>query len=149
MGSLTGLGITSDQQLMKIANDLHLPPIQYIGFADDMKKLPIGLSIINLGNNRIGGTHWTLLWVDPDIKGTKGTLRPTASIIYADSYGVGPEDYIIKLAGNKPIYWNTKQVQGYSESYCGIWALCFAAAISDKKNTQQALSDYVSQYHTI
>jgi len=135
--SLTGLGITSDSQLVQIASDLRLPPIQYIGFADDMKALPIGLSIINLGNNRIGGTHWTMLWVDPDM------------ITYADSYGVGPEDYIIKLAGDKPLYWNTRQVQGYDESYCGVWALCFATAIQNQKNKPQALNDYVSQFHAV
>lgn len=137
MKSITGLGITSDSQLIQIAKDINLPPIKFIGFAEELTKLPLGLSIINLGDNHIGGTHWTMLWVDPN------------EIIYSDSYGVGPEDEIIKLAENRPIFWNTKQVQGYSESYCGVWALCFAKAIYNKKNKQQALNDYIDQFRDL
>lgn len=137
MKSISGYGITSDHQLVELAAKMGLPPIQHIGFVEEMSSIPLGLSIINLGNNRMGGTHWTMLYSDPN------------EILYADSYGVGPEDKIIQLAGDKSIYWNTKQVQGYDETYCGIWVLCFAKAIVGKKNKPQALNDYVAQFDAV
>ena len=132
------LGITSDVQLREIAKRLGLPKINYIGFAEDLRTLPKdGLSIINLGDQKIGGTHWTMLWVESD------------RIIYFDSYGVGPEDQIIKLAEERDVIFNTKQVQGYSEEHCGIWALMCAKFISDKKNRAQALNDFTAQFKAV
>jgi len=46
MKSFKELGITSDTQLREIAKKMGLPPIQYIGFAEDMPELRKGLSII-------------------------------------------------------------------------------------------------------
>jgi len=132
------LGITSDEQLRDIAKQMGLPKINYIGFAEDMRKLPKdGLSIINLGDDQQGGTHWTMLWVEKDY------------VIYFDSYGVGPEDNIIKLADKRTIAYNTKQIQGYTESFCGIWALCAAAFIAKKKDKATALNEFVDQFQNM
>lgn len=132
------LGITSDEQLRDIAKQIGLPKINYIGFAENLRKLPKdGLSIINLGDDQQGGTHWTMLWVEPEY------------VIYFDSYGVGPEDNIIRLAGRRTISYNTKQIQGYTESFCGIWALCAAAFIAKKKHKATALNEFVDQFQNM
>lgn len=131
------LGITSDQQLVDLAKKMGLK-VNYIGFAEDMKKLPKdGLSIINLGDDNMGGSHWTMLWVEPD------------KITYFDSYGVGPENNIIKLAGDRQVIFNKKQVQRYEEEHCGVWVLCAAAAIANKKNKPQALEEYIDQFKQV
>lgn len=131
------LGITSDQQLRQIAEWMGLPSISYIGFAEDLRKLPEGLSIINLGGHQ-GGTHWTMLWAEPKM------------VIYCDSYGVGPEDNIIKLARGRPIIFNTKQVQRYDEAHCGIWVLLSALAIQDGKKRgiepKKALDSFIGGF---
>lgn len=121
---MNGLGLTSDSQLLELAKKMGLPKINYIGFAENIRRLYNGLSIINLGDDSIGGTHWTLLWVDND------------NIVYFDSYGVPPEDPIIQHSDKRNIFYNEKQVQGYSEEYCGVWVLMAAKAIYDgyKKN---------------
>jgi hypothetical protein len=135
------LGITSDFQLDEISKKMGLPKIQYIGFAEDLRKLPKGLSIINLGGSNRGGTHWTMLWVEFD------------RIIYFDSYGVGPEDRIIKLGGERQVIFNTKQVQRYEEEHCGVWVLLAAKAISDakknNKDTVEALDKFVDRYKAV
>lgn len=128
----SGLGITSDSQLRILAKSMGLPPIKYIGFAEDMKTLPNGLSIINIGGETVGGTHWTMLWVEPQ------------RIIYSDSYGVGPEDNIILLANGRDIIYNIKQVQRYDEAHCGVWALLSAKAIFEKKGLDQFMDQYKS-----
>lgn len=83
--AINGLGVTSDQQLKRLAAQLGVD-ITYIGYADDLEKLPLGFSIINLGNLQQGGTHWTLLYNDGN------------QIVYFDSYGALPEDSIIHYA---------------------------------------------------
>lgn len=133
---MDGLGITSDRQLLDLAEKNGLQ-INYIGFAEDLDTLPNGFSIINLGDDRLGGTHWTMLYSDPN------------QVIYSDSYGVGPEDIILQLARGRDVYWNTKQVQGYHESYCGVWVLCTALAIKDEKNKTEALNKYLSQFENV
>lgn len=132
------LGITSDTQLKQIAKEMKLPKINYIGFAEPMDKLPKGLSIINIGGELAGGTHWTMLWVEPK------------QLIYFDSYGVGPEDRIIKLAGDRKVIYNTKQVQRYEEQHCGIWVLLAALAIHEaQKNgsdTAIAINQFIDRF---
>lgn len=134
------LGITSDLQLEQFAKQMGLPKIQYTGFAEDMRSLPMGLSIINIGGHQ-GGTHWTMLWVEVD------------RIIYFDSYGVGPEDNIIKLAGDRHVIYNTKQLQRYEEEYCGIWALLAAKAINDAKkkgiDTATAIDHFADDFRAV
>ena len=133
---MDGLGITSDKQLLDLAEKNGLP-INYIGFAEDLDTLPIGFSIINLGDDNLGGTHWTMLYSDQN------------QVIYSDSYGVGPEDIILQLARGRDVYWNTKQVQGYHEAYCGVWVLCTALALKGQKNKTEALNKYLSQFETV
>lgn len=133
-----GLGITSDGQLREIANKMDLPAISYIGFAEDLGNLHDGLSIINLGDSYRSGTHWVALWVEPK------------RLTYFDSYGVGPEDEIIQLAGDRKIHYNTKQVQRYEEAHCGVWALLAAKAIIDsKKDSSEAIDDFVASFEAV
>lgn len=132
------LGITSDVQLRDFASRMGMS-LNFIGFAEELKSLPEGINIINLGDEIIGGTHWTLLLVGSRSK----------QVVYFDSYGVGPEDRIIQLTPKGwTIYYSKKQIQGYSEQHCGIWALMGAKHIWGKKNMPQALEDFLSDYKT-
>jgi len=94
-----------------------------------------------LGDEARGGSHWTLLFVDD------------TAAYYFDSYGVGPEDNLIKLAHEKgfTIWVNSAQVQGYYEEYCGIWALLAAVALNnaEPKKRVDALTEFVSQFKTV
>lgn len=141
MNGWGSLGITSDATLRQLAAQMRLPKIKYIGFIEDLNAIPDGVSIINLGDNQLSGTHWVLLWSDPK------------QIIYSDSYGVGPEDRVIELAGDKPIYYNTRQVQGFKDSFCGIWVLLTAKAIVDaKKNgidAHKALDTFMNSFEAV
>lgn len=133
-----GLGITSDEQLREIANKMDLPAISYIGFAEDLGTLHEGLTIINLGDSYRSGTHWVALWVEPK------------RLTYFDSYGVGPEDEIIQLAGDRKIHYNTKQVQRYDEAYCGVWALLAARAIANsKKDPPKAIDEFAASFQSV
>lgn len=138
------LGITSDSQLLSLAKKAGMQ-IRYIGFAEDMRSLEQGISIINLGDQHRGGSHWTLL-----------LYPPQGNLIYFDSYGVGPEDSIVKLAkeAGKHITYSTKQLQGYNESHCGIWVLMAAKDIWDSIKKEpasggSALSSFVDKYTAV
>ena len=135
--SFKDLGITSDAQLNELAAKMGLR-VNYIGFADSLNKLPPnGLSIINLGDESRGGTHWTMLWVEDD------------SIYYMDSYGVGLENDIIRLAGRRRVIFNKKQIQRYEEEHCGVWVLMAAKYLSQKKDKAAALDEFISQFKAV
>lgn len=138
MSAIRGFGITTDNQLRELARDMGFS-LNYVGFAENIPKhLPIGFNIINLGDNKIGGTHWTLWYVDPLLKFS----------VYFDSYGGPPEDPILQKSPY-PIIVNGKQVQKYNEDYCGIWALTCASFINRAKDKKIALNDFVDRYKSV
>lgn len=122
------LDITSDNKLKELSKKLNLNCV-YIGFAEYLpKKSKNGLYIINLGNNKIQGTHWTCLF----IKNKEG--------FYSDSFGMPPEDYIRVFCRNNNIKldWNEKkQLQHINEKLCGVWVLLTGLFLqnNDKKNS--------------
>lgn len=138
---MEGLGITSDSQLITMAKAMGLPKINYIGFAENIDKINNGLTIINLGDDYLGGTHWTIFWADGD------------NLVYFDSYGGPPEDNIIRFAGNRKVSYNEKQVQGYHEEYCGVWVLLAGKAMYDgyKKNRDPiaGLSIFIDRFKAV
>lgn len=140
MRSIKGLGMTTDSQLLELANRMGLPQINYIGFAEDLRRINNGLTIINLGDDFIGGTHWTIFWADND------------NLVYFDSYGAPPEDNILRYAGNRTVSYNEKQVQGYHEEFCGVWVLLAGLAMYEgyKKNKDPAgaLKAFIDSYHS-
>jgi len=132
--SFSDLGLTSETQLIDLARKMGMK-VNYVGFAESLNKLPPnGLSIINLGDESRGGTHWVMLWVED------------ATITYMDSYGVGPEDDIIRLAGKRRIIFNKKQIQRYEEEHCGVWVLLCAKFLSQKKDKATALNQFISRF---
>lgn len=137
MYTFESLGITDGAQLRTIALQMGFE-LQYIGFAEDMRELPNGVSIINIGGHQ-GGTHWTMLWADQH------------EVLYADSYATGPEDQIISLAHGRPLYYNNLQVQRYEEEHCGVWALLAGRAIMKRGNTSpvDALDAFLSRYQPV
>lgn len=138
--SFKDLQITSDEQLRKIGQNLGLH-INYIGFNEELENIPIGVNIINLGDDgRFGtGTHWCLLY-----------NANNHFLCYFDSYGVPPENTILWIAKkeNIPVYYNTKQVQRYEEAYCGIWALMMADAIDKVPESKKisAFNEFLNNY---
>jgi hypothetical protein len=132
------LGITSDSQLLHLADKMHIP-ISFIGFAEELTQIPMGFSIINLGDEFQGGSHWTMLYSD------------NKQIIYYDSYGVGPEDEIIALVDHRPLYINTKQLQRLEEEHCGVWVLLAMDAINkaDSSRKKEAFDDWLQSYSAI
>jgi hypothetical protein len=114
-------GITSNIDLEELANLLNLK-VNYIGFAENLKgtKIKNGSYIINLGDDMIKGTHWTILHIkDKDA-------------YYFDSFGVVPEDHLIKWLG-RDVQYNKKQLQSINSQFCGQWSI-LAMYYLQKKN---------------
>jgi hypothetical protein len=135
---MEGYGITTDDQLRELATKMGVK-LNYIGFAEDLsKKAPTGFNIINLGGpeTRGMGTHWVLWYVGPH------------ESAYFDSYGAPPEDPIIKLTPNT-LWVNGKQLQGYNEDYCGIWAITAASHLNKAKDIKKALTSFIDSYDEV
>jgi hypothetical protein len=136
--SISGYGITTDEQLVSLAHDMGVD-INYVGFAEDLpNKAPPGFNIINIGDERIGGSHWVLWYVDPE-----GKLS-----IYFDSYGAPPEDDIVKRSP-LPLWVNGKQVQRYDEEFCGIWAIVCASVLSRASDKKKAFVEFMGRYEAV
>ncbi len=134
-------GVTTDDQLRALAKKMGFK-INFIGFAEELpQRPPEGVNIINLGDDKIGGTHWTLMFVD----------NTDRHIYYFDSYGAPPEDPINEMAKRYEykLTWTKKQVQGYSESYCGIWALMMAKTLLTNLNREKAIDDFLNRYDPV
>ena len=88
--SISGYGITSTGQLYDLAKKLGLK-LNYVGFAENLHTMSPknGIYIINLGNNEIFGTHWTVLIINGK------------NAFYSDSYGAPPEDEIFDFVKKK------------------------------------------------
>lgn len=135
-------GIMSDNDLRELASKLAFR-INKITFDEDIDVnggMPFGVNIINLGDEQIGGTHWTLWFVPRD------TSKLT---FYFDSYGAPPEDNIVELSKRKGknIVYNSKQIQGYSEQHCGVWSLLMAKELYDakKNDREQVFARFIEQ----
>lgn len=120
-------GISSDTQLIDLANKIKIP-LNYVGFAENMpNKLNNGGYIINLGDLDKSGTHWTCLYIENE------------NAFYFDSFAGAPEDIIIKkLKKNKVknlIYNDYFQMQDIEETLCGIWCILFLYYMTFSKKT--------------
>lgn len=119
-------GISSDSQLRAICKKLKIKLID-VGFAEIMKFDQNGGYIINLGDDNVGGSHWTAMWID----------HTTA--FYFDSFAVPMEDIVIKkIELNNPnvetiIYNDFFEFQGIEENLCGIWCVIFLYFMSKSK----------------
>jgi len=135
-------GVTSNFDLKKYAKDLNLK-INYIGFAENLEKTKTkkgdGGYIINLGNDDIKGTHWTVLIIEK------------ADCIYFDSFGVCPEDFLTKWYGNR-IPFNKKQIQGITEEFCGQWTIMCLYFLQKKcrgMNLKDRMNFFTSKFKSI
>lgn len=138
MSAIRGLGLTTDDQLREIGRTLGID-FNYIGFAEELpSKPPLGFNIINLGDEYMGGSHWTTWYIDPQKKFS----------IYFDSYAGPPEDKVVQLSP-KPLFINNKQVQRYNEEYCGVWALMASSAINRAKDKKNAIQAFVDRFHSV
>jgi hypothetical protein len=133
------LGIMSDSDLRHMAKRLGFA-INKITYAEDLDptgSLPYGVNIINLGDDDIGGTHWTLWYVPRDGKMT----------YYFDSFGGPPENNIIELSfkHDREIVASSRQKQQLNESHCGIWALLMAKVLisAKKEDRRKAYTNFV------
>lgn len=116
-------GLTTDFQLKDIAKKLKIN-LKSVGFAENFKYLGDGAYIINLGDNNIGGSHWTCLFIEKD------------DCFYFDSFCAPPEDILInKLKGycKNLIYNDYFQFQDISEQLCGIYCIVFLYHMTNSK----------------
>lgn len=119
-------GLTTDFQLKDIAKKLKIN-LKYIGFAENFKYLGDGAYIINLGDNDIGGSHWTSLLIEKD------------DCFYFDSFAAPPEDILInKLKGHckNLIYNDYFQFQGIDELLCGVYCIIFLYHMTNSKKKE-------------
>lgn len=120
------LGITTDDQLKKICNDLHIE-LNWIGFEDYLvdQECKNGGYIINIGNE--SGTHWQSLYVFDK------------QIFFFDSFAVPMNDTVIKFCKKnkiKNLMWNDHEMfQKIDESLCGIWCVIFLYYMQNEKGT--------------
>ena len=118
-------GISTNNQLANFAKGIDLPLVE-IGFAEDIMINKDGAFIVNLGSNQIGGTHWTGLWIE------------NGHAFYDDSYGVAPEDILVKKIGDYGVsdlsYNDGYEFQRFEEELCGMWVLMFFYFMSINKN---------------
>lgn len=148
------LGITTDETLRELSKKLNIK-VKYIGFAEDLlkehKELPHGFSIFNLGDEKIGGTHWTCCYkgFTNIVKGEKFPKNGTY-IMYFDSYGIGPEDAIVKDAANNNgnLIYNTKQLQKSDGVYCGVWCLLWMHHF-DYHYPLESMKSFVDMYQKV
>lgn len=122
-------GISTNTQLSEFAKNDEIPLIE-INFAENILINKDGAYIINLGESG-HGTHWTGLWVEKKKALDSGGAQssPPREAFYFDSYGVGPEDILIKKLkayGIKDLKYNKGfEFQRYEEELCGMWVLMF------------------------
>ena len=97
---------TTGNDLMNLADLLGFK-IDWIGFGNDFKPSNGKLQILNLGNKRIGGTHWV------------GVNTETKE--YMDPLGAPPDNYIPKdyKTNNHIPVQNMKY--GRCGTYVGLW----------------------------
>lgn len=119
-------GITSDSQLIDICNRLNIK-LNNVGFVEDNDYNINGSYIINLGNNELGGTHWTSLFIEDN------------KAFYFDSFAGPPEDILIKKLQDygivKNLYYNNKfEFQKINEDLCGIWCIVFLYYMNSDKS---------------
>lgn len=123
--SIHELGLTSDSQLKKIANDLHIK-LNWIGFEEDLPIYKNGGYILNIGNSK-NGTHWVSLFVKDK------------QLFYFDSFSVAPNNEILIWAQKNNVqalfYNNKEQFQQLNEMLCGVWCIAFLYYMQNKKGT--------------
>lgn len=106
LNSLLKKSLTSETDLKNLAKLLGFK-IDYIGFGSNWSPDKGKLCILNLGNMRIGGTHWTAV--------------NTESKEYFDPLGGPPDDYIpkdYKTNNHMPIQ---NMRYGRCGQFCAIW----------------------------
>lgn len=114
-------GITSDEQLYKIADDLNIK-LNWIGYEHHLKNQPLkdGGYILNIGDDN--GTHWVCFYKEGD------------SIFYFDSFMVPPNDELLEWGGGLDIKWNNiEEFQQLTEEMCGLWCLVALYYLQNKK----------------
>lgn len=128
-------GITSDDELKKICNDLNIK-LNFIDFEHKLLnyKSKDGGYILNIGDQ--SGTHWTCMYV-LDKKS-----------YYFDSYSAPPNNEIILFCSNNNItnlnYNNKFQFQKLNQDLCGIYCVCCLYYLQNEKNKK--LSDRFDKF---
>ena len=137
-------GITSDDDLKKIAKDINLR-LNGIFFKDELPLIPHeGTYIVNLASStdKSGGTHWCCFG-----------LNKNKQAIYFDPFGM-PEPvevtkFMMKWVNNKHnhIIRNNKDIQLLTSNYCGQYCLDFLSYIQKNKgDLKQRLYNFLSQF---
>lgn len=112
-------------------------------FAHDQLKHKLKANecgIINLDESTGPGTHWTC-WFN--------STKPNQSkeVYYYDSFGIGPDNRTIKFlkGANKPIAYNTSQMQDLSSKRCGWYCLTWLRKMLSGSSFYDSLYDEFTQ----
>ena len=81
-------------------------------------------SIVNLDSDKGEGTHWTLIYNNPN---------DAKNVYYFDSFGVAPPEEVAKYmrTSHKEIIYNSSQLQNIMSTMCGYFAIIAAKMLSN------------------
>jgi hypothetical protein len=117
-------GITTNTQLRELADSISIP-LNDINYAEALNIDKDGGYIVNLGNDSIGGTHWTALWLE------------NKKAFYFDSFAGPPPDMLVaklkRLKVHELYYNESYEFQKIDETLCGVWCMVFLHYMNKKK----------------
>src|SRR4051794_27508066 len=105
-----------------------LPEFRLVAMRDTLPKKinPHEATIVNLDSDDNIGTHWTLIYNNPNDK---------EFVYYADSFGAEPAKEVEKYlrTSGKNILMNSSQLQNLESTMCGYFVIYIATELSKGK----------------
>ena len=124
-------------------------PLNGVYSKDQLPQLSSGGYIINMENshdsygNKLDGSHWVSLWVEPDKNGNP------KSVCYFDSFGLAPPWDVQKtLKSFVPYRYNKVQIQSVESGICGYYAIFFIWYMGQKRASYPNLSKRFDKFLT-
>jgi len=87
-----------------------------------------GYYVINLDEG--SGTHWVCMSVRTD------------HIIYFDSFGFICPNEVLRIKGNREIYYSTHEIQNMNSVACGFYCIYFLCELHRKRDKLDILLDF-------
>ena len=136
-------GETSNYEIIRFAQKLGIP-LKSVCFNHQFAQLKPepGFYVINLGNQRIGGTHWT------------GALLTSENLYYFDSAGTPPPpsvEIFAKAAKVHDIVYSQTQIQSINENYCGQFVLMWMYDMMTSKlpKIEDRYQQFLNKFHKL
>ena len=121
--------LLSNFELEDVAKRLKIPSFRGVFLLDTLPKKPNKkeYSIVNFNKSGGPGTHWVAWYKNGKTK------------IYFDSYGVQPSIEVVEYL-EKPIHYNTDQLQPVGQVFCGHLCLYVLKELSAGHEFQKVLN---------